>query len=384
MGMRGTCCTAAALVLIGAPAAQADRAMSVGYSTPSALHGLHVSSRIPALRIARVEVSNARTLRARPGIRFVRALVPRTRSDSPIPLATPGSDWQRAATHLDDVPATVLDGAASVTIAVVDTGADVSSPVLASRHLGTYNVTTGAAGLQDTIGHGTFVTSLAASFGGQARLLVVQANREATFSDVDEAAGIVWATDHGARIINLSLSGSQTSAAERAAIRYATKKGVLLVAAAGNGGQSGNRASYPAALLGREGIVVGASTTTGTRAPFSTTGRYVDLLAPGVGVLGALAAGCPNTLFTPTPATAGYGFGSGTSYAAPEVAGAAALVWAASPLLSATAVATMLTGTASGHGTWSTELGSGTLDVGAAVTKALASVAPAPTRIVRR
>jgi subtilisin family serine protease len=359
--------------------------MSVGYRTPSALHGLHVISRIPALRTAQVEVSNARALRARPGIRFVRALVPRTRSDAPIPLPTAGSDWQRAATRLDAVPGAVLDGAASVTIGVVDTGADVSSPALASRHPATYNVTTRATGVEDTIGHGTFVTSLAAGFGGQAHLLVVQANRGDTFSDVDEAAGIVWATDHGARIINLSLSGPQTSVTERDAIRYATKKGVLLVAAAGNGGQSGNRASYPAALLGREGIVVGASTPTGTRAPFSTTGRYVDLLAPGVGVLGALAAGCPNTLFTLAPDTTGYGFGSGTSYAAPEVAGAAALVWAGNPLLSATAVATILTSTASGHGAWSTELGSGTLDVGAAVTKALGSVHPAPasTRTVR-
>jgi subtilisin family serine protease len=376
MGMRGTCCTAAALVLIGAPTAQADRAMSVGYSTPSALHGLHVISRIPALRTAQVEVTDVRSLRARPGIRFVRALVTRTRTDSASPLPTAGSDWQRAATHLDAVPASVLDAAAAVTIAVVDTGADVSSPALVSRHPATHNVTTRAAGVEDTIGHGTFVTSLAAGFGGQARLLVVQANRGATFSDVDEAAGIVWATDHGARIINLSLSGSQTSATERAAIRYATKKGVLLVAAAGNGGKNGNRPSYPAALLGRQGIVVGASTPTGTRADFSTTGRYVDLLAPGVGVLGALADGCPNTLFTLAPGTSGYGFGSGTSYAAPEVAGAAALVWAANPLLSASAVAAMLTRTASGHGAWSTELGFGTLDVGAAVTKALASVAP--------
>ncbi len=329
MGMRVGCCTAAALGLLSAHVAQADRAISVGSRTPSALHGL--------------------------------------------PLPSSGAEWQTAAAHLDQVPGAVLDGASAVTIAVVDTGADVSSPALASRHPLTYNVTNGSSAVDDTIGHGTFVASLAAGFGGQAQLMVVQANRGATFSDVDEAAGIVWAVDHGARIVNLSLSGSQTSSTERAAVRYATKMGVLLVAAAGNGAQSGNRASYPAALLGKEGLVVGASTATAARASFSTTGRYVDLLAPGVGVLGALAAGAPNTLFAPAPGTAGYGVGSGTSYAAPEVAGAAALVWAANPLLSAASVASILTSTASAHGAWSTDLGYGTLDVGAAVTKALAS-----------
>ena len=273
--------------------AQADRAMSVGYRTPSALHGLRVSSRIPALHVATVDVTDARSLRARPGIRFVRALVPRTRAEAAVPLPSAAAEWQTAATHLDQVPVAVLDGAAAVTIAVVDTGADLSSPALASRHPLTYNVTNGSTGVDDTVGHGTFVASLAAGFGGQAHLMVVQANRGATFSDVDEAAGIVWAVDHGARIVNLSLSGSQTSPTERAAVRYATKKGVLLVAAAGNGGQSGSRASYPAALLGRDGLAVGASTPTGTRATFSTTGRYVDLLAPGVGVLGAVAGERP-------------------------------------------------------------------------------------------
>src|SRR4051794_1138514 len=278
MGMRGTCCTAAALALMGAPVAQADRAMSVGYRTPSALHGLHVLSRVPALRTAQVEVKNARTLRARPGIRFVRPLVARTRAEVPLPLLAAATDWQRAAAHLDAVPAWVLDAAAAITVAVVDTGADVALPSLASKHPVTHNVTTGASGVDDRSGHGTFVASLAAGssgFGGQARLMVVQANRGTTFSDVDEAAAIVWAVDHGARIVNLSLSGAQTSATERAAIRYATKRGVLLVAAAGNGGETGSRPSYPAALIGREGLVVGASTPGGTRASFSTTGRYV-------------------------------------------------------------------------------------------------------------
>lgn len=345
MGMRDTCWIAAALALTCAPAAQADRAMSVGDGMPSAMRG---------------------------------AFLPRTPADASLP-ETDGADWQRAATHLDAVPASVLDAAASFTIAIVDTGADISSPTLAAKRPITYNVATRGPAITDAIGHGTFVASLAAAFSGQARLMIVQADRRGTFSDADEAAGIVWAVDHGARIINLSLSGSQTSATERTAIRYATRKGVLLVAAAGNGAQSGNRASYPAALIGREGLVVGASTPVGTRAPFSTTARYVDLLAPGVGVSSAVAAGAPNTLFTLAPATAGYGLGSGTSYLAPEVAGAAALVWAANPVLNASGVAAMLSSTASGHGAWSAELAYGTLDAGAAVSKALASVVPART-----
>ena len=358
--------------------------MSVGYRMPSALHGLHVITRIPALRTAQVEVADADSLRSRPGIRFVRPLVPRPRADAPIPLPGAGADWQRGAAHLEAVPSWVLDAAAAVTIAVVDTGADLSVPALAPKHPLAFNVTNGDAGVTDAVGHGTFVASLAAGetsgFGGHARLMIVQASRGSSFSDLDEAAGIVWAVDHGAKIVNLSLSGTRTSPTERAAIRYATKHGVLLVAAAGNGGLTGSRPSYPAALLGKEGLVVGASTPAGTRASFSTTGRYVDLLAPGVGVVGALAAGCPNTLFTLAPGLAGYGFGSGTSYAAPEVAGAAALVWAASPRLDATGVASVLAGSASGHGSWSTDLGFGTLDAGAAVSTALASSAPARRR----
>src|SRR4051812_11010800 len=352
MGMRGTCWFAAALAFTCASAAQTDRAMSVGYSTPS----------------ARLD------------------LVTRAPADAPVPEPGGGADWQCAAALLDAVPTSVLDVAASFTIAVVDTGADLSSPALAAKRPITYNVATGGSAVTDTLGHGTFVASLVAGFCGQARLMIVQADRGGTFSDVDEAAGITWAVDHGARIINLSLSGFETSATERAAIRYATKKGVSLVAAAGNGAQSGNRTSYPAALLGREGLAVGASTPFGTRAPFSTTGRYVDLLAPGVGVLGAVAGTAPNTLFSLAAATAGFGLGSGTSYSAPEVAGAAALVWAANPLLTASAVASILSSTASGHGAWSSDLGFGTLDAGAAVAKAVAMVPPArtSTRNVRR
>jgi serine protease len=73
-----------------------------------------------------------------------------------------------------------------------------------------------------------------------------------------------------------------------------------------------------------------------------------------------------------------YGYGSGTSFAAPQVSGAAALVWAANPALSASQVAEILKETASGEGRWTPSLGYGVIDVAAAVARAQSGVLPAP------
>lgn len=387
MGKGAVCCATAALALaLGlAPGAAAHRLVSVGYRAPSALHGLRVVQRIPALRIAEVRVAGARgeaRLRARPGIRFVHRLASRTRAGGP-ELASSVAvlpEWQWAATRENLVPAWVQQAASKVTIAVVDTGADLTVPSLAARTPLSWNVVTDDTLVSDAIGHGTFVASLAAGatlgFGGDAQLLIVQANRDGGtgFSDMDEANAIVYAVDHGANIVNLSFGGAETSPVERSAIDYAISKGVLLVAAAGNAAQSGNPTMYPAALIGRKGLVVGASDPTGKRAKFSTTGSYVDLLAPGVNVLGAVAPGATDDLFTPvaTPSfTGAYGYGSGTSYSAPEVAGAAALVMAANPSLGAAGVAQALETSASGNGVWTKARGFGVLNVAAAVQRAL-------------
>lgn len=299
-------------------------------------------------------------------------------------------EWQRAAAHADLVPAWVHQAASTITIAVIDTGADVLAPSLAAKTPATWNIATGTSTVRDVVGHGTFVASLAggaisdpagmSGFGGEARLLIVQANRGGTgFSDIDEANSIVYAVEHGANIINLSLGGPQTSLVERDAIDYATEHGVLLVAAAGNSAEQGNPVVYPAALLGKSALVVGASNAGGGRASFSTTGSYVDLLAPGVEVLGALASGIPSGFFTPvaTPGANGtYGYGTGTSYAAPEVAGAAALVWAANPKLDAAGVAATLEATASGQGSWTKDVAFGTIDIAAAVQRATGGIPP--------
>jgi subtilisin family serine protease len=401
LGKGLSCVAATVAALCVVPIATADRVVSVGYRTPAALHGLQVVSRIDALRTAEVRVPNARaerTLRSRPGIRFTQRAVSRVQADAPIPfaagLAVP--EWQWNAVHADLVPPWVQQAAHSITIAIVDTGADVLVPSIAAKSPVTWNVANAANTVHDSVGHGTFVASLAAGtvsdangmsgFGGDAQLMIVQANRGSTaFSDVDESAAIVWAVDHGANIINLSLGGAQTSQVERSAIDYATQHGVLLVAAAGNSAEQGNPTVFPAALIGSSGLVVGASNPAGARASFSTTGSYVDVLAPGVNVLGALASGISSTFFTPvaTPGANGaYGYGTGTSYASPEAAGAAALVWAANPSLDAAGVAATLEATAAGQGTWTNNLAFGTIDVAAAVQRANSGAVPVVSRPV--
>jgi subtilisin family serine protease len=361
-----------------------------------------VVRRLPRLHAAELQPLSdparfAAAVAAQPGIEFAQPLEPRRSavvaepSLAGAPAAVP--EWQFAAAGETAVPDDVLQAAAGVTIAVVDTGADLSAPDLAAKAPLAHDVRTGGDDVRDANGHGTFVASLAAGsstngegmagFGGEAKLIVVRAGTsDGTFTDVDEAAGIVYAVDHGAKIVNLSMGGTSTSSAERRAIEYATAHGVLLVAAAGNERLLGNPLEYPAALLqpagsdgaGGTGLSVAASGPDGRPAPFSNTGSYISLAAPGVGVLGAVSALSSPADYPRTPLAGArgglYGFASGTSFAAPEVAGAAALVWAANPALTAADVARILKQTASGLGTWTKELGYGVIDVGAAVARA--------------
>ena len=274
--------------------------------------------------------------------------------------------WQLGAVDEQSVPLSVVQASANVRIAVVDTGADVSVPELAARNLLTWNARTDATNVRDTNGHGTFVASVAAAYGGNAKLLVLKAGNGGSFTDAAEAAAIRYAVAHGARIINLSVGGTTTSKTERAAIRFAIARGALVIAAAGNEHGLGDPVEYPAALLqpvgsngaGGQGLVVAASSPDGRRASFSNTGSWISVAAPGVGVYGALLHHR-------------YGYGSGTSFAAPQVAGAAALVWAAAPSLTAQQVAGILEQTARGGGAWTPDLGWGVIDVGAAVARAL-------------
>jgi subtilisin family serine protease len=360
--------------------------------------GAKIVRRLPHMKTVEVELPGRATdLDGLPGIAFSHAPLLRTAKVEPALAATlrPGVpyEWQFVATRENEVPADVLRAASAIKIGFVDTGADVKQPDLAAKAPETWDVVHRRASAPDRDGHGTFVAALAAGsvtndegiagFGGDAQLLMVRAiGPSDSFSDVDEAAAIVFAVDHGAKIVNLSIGGVGASPLEQRAIEYAASHDVLLVAAAGNEYDSGNPIEYPAAALqppgsngqGGVGLSVAASTMAGKRADFSNTGSQISLAAPGENVFSAVAAGSPRQWWPrtrlPGSRAGHYGWSSGTSFSTPQVAGAGALVWAANPALTAQQVATILKSTASGDGRWNPRLGYGVIDVAAAVAAA--------------
>jgi serine protease len=229
-----------------------------------------------------------------------------------------------------------------VIVAVVDTGV-APAPDLTGRLLAGWNVITRSDASADDNGHGTHVAGTIAEVEGnglaeagvapEASILPVKVlAADGTGSDVDVAAGIVWAADHGARVVNLSLGGSEPSTVLADGVAYARSRGVLIVAAAGN---DGGAVGVPARLAGV--LAVGAVDSDRARAPFSAGGRSLDLVAPGVGILQQTLDGA-----------GGYAdrSWSGTSMASPHLAGVAALILAAGGATTALGVSRVLTRTA--------------------------------------
>jgi type VII secretion-associated serine protease mycosin len=249
-------------------------------------------------------------------------------------------------------------------VAVVDTGVDLSHPDLAGRLLPGYDFVDDDAVPNDANGHGTHVAGIiaAAANNGQgiagvasaARILpvrVLDANGVGT--DADIAAGIRWAADHGATIANLSLGGSGSpSTVLKSAVAYALARDVVVVAPSGNTGT--DVAEYPAALAGV--VSVAGTGDDGDAAFFSSRHATVAVAAPSIAI-------------TSTAKGGGYDNETGTSFAAPIVAGIAALVRSHEPKLSQSAVGQRLRTTARDRGPhgFDTVYGWGTVDALAAV-----------------
>lgn len=140
------------------------------------------------------------------------------------------------------------------------------------------------------------------------------------------ADAIRWAADHGAKVINMSLGGGGRSEVMANAVEYARKKGAVVVCAAGNSGQG--VVEFPAAYPGS--VAVGAVGPDGTRAPYSSWGKELDLMAPGGDKSKGDAAGVVQNTIDPRDVSRSvYASYQGTSMATPHVAGVAALLFAA-------------------------------------------------------
>ncbi|MCZ7631752.1 MAG: S8 family serine peptidase [Microthrixaceae bacterium] len=150
----------------------------------------------------------------------------------------------------------------------------------------------------------------------------------------DVAAGITWAVGAGAEVVNLSLGTTQQSQAMTNAVTYAKANGVVVVAAAGNGGPLGAK-NYPAA--DNRTLAVASISSNRSISTFSTSGSYVDIAAPGTSIVSSTPGGT-------------YGYKSGTSMATPFVSGVAALLIGLDPSLTPDAVAARLTSTADDAG----------------------------------
>jgi subtilisin family serine protease len=243
-----------------------------------------------------------------------------------------------------------------VIVAVLDTGVDAAHPALQGRLVPGYDFVDGDAdpsekgvyGQNISYGHGTHVAGLVALAAPEAKIMPLRV------LDVD-GSGNVWvlaqalqyALDHGAGVINMSLSTSARTrlledvigkaACKDASACAAQQGGVVVIMAAGNSGSQ--QQEYPAAEAKNLGgaLAVAATTQQNTLAGFSNYGPWVSLAAPGENVLSSVPGGV-------------YASWSGTSMAAPLVAGTAALVRSACPGLTAPQVTSQLVATAANIG----------------------------------
>lgn len=265
--------------------------------------------------------------------------------------------WALAALHTDRAWQTTKG--AGVTVAVLDTGVDGSHPDLVDQVLPGKDLVGFGASQGDSSWalHGTAMAGIIAGHGNgpgrtdgvlgiapEVKILPVRVILESKdparakarkTRGTALAQGIRWAADNGADVINLSLGDDSESAhpdpGEDSAIQYALSKGISVVASAGNGGEKGDRISYPAAYPGV--IAVAAVDEYGTHAAFSTRRWYATVSAPGVDIVVANPDGH-------------YYIEWGTSAAAAFVSGAVALVRAAHPGLDPAQIKKLLADTA--------------------------------------
>jgi Subtilase family len=322
---------------------------------------------LPALVVER---PHAPRLASLPGATYVERLRSRRLAFVPAdPLAA--KQWYLAANRAFDFweQPTAAPGA-GVRVAVIDSGIDGEHPELAAKVAAAESFV-GGSPLVDRAGHGTFVAGLIAAgvddvgiagMAPAAELLVAKVVNADDLIDVEaEVKAIQWAVRNGAKVINMSLGGVRDprdpardaySALEAQAIGWAHGKGVVIVAAVGNNTDVPARAwpyaSYPAALPHVLGV--SALTRAGAVPIYSHRDRiYNDISAPGHGIVSTL----PLALTAEAKECVDQGYslcgsddfrkGQGTSFAAPQVSAAAAVLLSIRPSLHPEQVTALLT-----------------------------------------
>jgi hypothetical protein len=268
--------------------------------------------------------------------------------------------------------------AEALTVAVIDTGVDpdhldLDGVVRAYHHRGLKAA--------DLVGHGTHVSGIIAALvdNDQGIAGVARTRLEVwkVFPDQPEQGDFYVDGERylqalnavrrsGARVLNLSLGGTQRSETEAILFRQLAARGIVVAAAMGNAGEEGSPTMYPAAYPGV--LAVGAVGEALRRAAFSSSGRHIGISAPGVNVLSTL----PTRPAPPYRTEIEYAAWSGTSMATPHVAGAAALVLAKNPGWTVQQVKDRLRGTATKLAgmrgrPWTPSYGDGLLNVQAAL-----------------
>ncbi len=229
-------------------------------------------------------------------------------------------------------------GSKGVTVAVIDSGVDLENPDLKGNIADVYNSEKNNKDMNDIEGHGSWTAGIIGALGNNkvygsgiawnTKIIAIKADADdspGSFTDSSLVKAIRYATDNGAKIINMSLGGTRDTKAMRDAVAYATDRGVLVIVSSGNGGSDvpNYPASYPKV------ISVGATGYLGQPTAFTSYGSKVILAAPGVHICNTVRVGqfsCPD----------------GTSASAPVVTGAAALIMGINPTLSADQVKAIL------------------------------------------
>ena len=256
-----------------------------------------------------------------------------TKGPSPTPSSTPTPTppalpqpipWGVDRVDADNVWASTT--ADSVKVAVIDTGVDLDHPDLTGNIKGGVNTIQSWKNADDDNGHGSHVAGIIAALNNSVGVVgmgpqidiyavkVLNKNGSGYVSDIIE--GIQWSINNNINVINMSLGTTSDVISFHDAVIAARNAGIVVVAAAGNSGPANNTVIYPAKYP--ESIAVSATDSLDGQPSFSSRGPEVDLAAPGVSIYSAYKNGSYTTL-------------SGTSMAAPHVAGAAALVLATHP-----------------------------------------------------